>query len=113
MLRLCCRVSSLRLAAKTLQSPERGSLTCLSLDNHESRLLLASTVEAAVAIYDVLEAGKQSGSAEDVHKPVGLVDKSTPEGHKFSISSVAWYPVDTGLFVSGSYDHSIKVRQDC
>ena len=113
MLRLCCRVSSLRLAAKTLQSPERGSLTCLSLDNHESRFLLASTVEAAVAIYDVLEAGKQSGSAEDVHKPVGLVDKSTPEGHKFSISSVAWYPVDTGLFVSGSYDHSIKVRQDC
>ena len=30
-------------------------------------------------------------------------------GHAFTVSSVAWYAIDTGLFVSGSFDKTVKV----
>jgi DNA excision repair protein ERCC-8 len=30
-------------------------------------------------------------------------------GHSASVSSCCWYPVDTGLFVTGSYDHTVKL----
>jgi DNA excision repair protein ERCC-8 len=29
-------------------------------------------------------------------------------GHKHSVTSVQWYPVDTGLFISASNDHTLK-----
>ena len=53
---------------------------------------------------------------------MGKIDRNSPEGHKYSVSCVSWYPVDSGLFISGSYDNTIKVskrkskptcKQDC
>lgn len=29
--------------------------------------------------------------------------------HKYSVTSVTWYPFDTGMFVTSSYDTTIKV----
>ena len=30
-------------------------------------------------------------------------------GHKHSVTAVQWYPMDTGLFISGSTDGSVRV----
>ena len=43
------------------------------------------------------------------HEALFTVDKSVPQGHVYSVSSVQWYPVDTGLFVTGSYDKNINL----
>ncbi|CAN8291204.1 unnamed protein product [Cochlearia groenlandica] len=43
------------------------------------------------------------------HKSIFTVDKQHENGHKYAVSSAIWYPIDTGLFVTGSYDHYVKV----
>ena len=35
------------------------------------------------------------------HGALFSVTKQAPQGHRFSVTAVAWYPVDSGLFVSG------------
>ena len=47
-----------------------------------------------------------SGAAQ--HDAVFKVDRGRL-GHTFTVSSVVWYTIDTGLFVTGSFDKTIKV----
>lgn len=43
-----------------------------------------------------------AGAAEHTeHAALCSISKQTPGAHRFSVSAVAWYPVDAGLFVSG------------
>lgn len=44
------------------------------------------------------------------HKALFKVERSNPDSHKFSVTSAVWYPIDTGMFVSGSFDQEVKVR---
>lgn len=44
------------------------------------------------------------------HKALFKVDRSNPDCHKFSVTTAVWYPVDTGMFVTGSFDHEVKVN---
>lgn len=43
------------------------------------------------------------------HRSILLVDKQHENGHKFVVSMAVWYPVDTGLFVTASFDQYVKV----
>jgi DNA excision repair protein ERCC-8 len=38
------------------------------------------------------------------HGALFSVTKQAAQGHRFSVTAVAWYPVDSGLFVSGRVD---------
>ena len=49
-----------------------------------------------------------SGAAQ--HDAVFKVDRGRV-GHAFTVSSVVWYAIDTGLFVSGSFDKTVKARR--
>lgn len=35
--------------------------------------------------------------------------RSSRHVHKFSVETVQWYPYDTGMFVSSSFDKTMKV----
>lgn len=35
--------------------------------------------------------------------------RSSQHVHKFSVETVQWYPYDTGMFVSSSFDKTMKV----
>jgi DNA excision repair protein ERCC-8 len=37
------------------------------------------------------------------------VNRTAPGAHAFTVTVVLWYPVDTGLFVTGSFDHKVQV----
>jgi DNA excision repair protein ERCC-8 len=37
------------------------------------------------------------------------MDRNSRDAHRFLVSCVAWYPIDTGMFVTGSYDASIRI----
>lgn len=80
------------------------------VDLTEGRYLLSSGSDASVAVYDVQRATDYDGNGLIAkHKPIAVVDKQHEQGHKYAISTAIWYPIDTGLFITGSYDHYINV----
>lgn len=52
-----------------------------------------------------------SNTAAGVAASTTLAARGPPpaEGHRHSVTSVQWYPLDTGLFVSGSTDGTVRV----
>eukprot|EP00268_Persea_americana_P059679 TRINITY_DN7356_c0_g1_i9.p1 TRINITY_DN7356_c0_g1~~TRINITY_DN7356_c0_g1_i9.p1 ORF type:complete len:457 (+),score=73.28 TRINITY_DN7356_c0_g1_i9:134-1504(+) len=105
------RLSSLDLSnRKEIVSPHRGAINSLQVDLTEGRYLLSGASDGSVAVYDVQHATDYvEGSLIAKHKSLFFVDKQHEHGHKYSISSAIWYPVDTGLFITGSFDRFIKV----
>lgn len=76
----------------------------------EGRYLLSSASDASVAVYDIQRATDYDESGLIAkHKHICLVDKQHEQGHKYAISTAIWYPIDTGLFITGSYDHYVNV----
>lgn len=76
----------------------------------EGRYLLAGASDATVAVYDIQRATAHEGHGLIAkHKSLFVINKQHEHGHKYAISSAIWYPIDTGLFVTGSYDHHINV----
>ncbi|XP_071711684.1 WD repeat-containing protein ATCSA-1-like [Rutidosis leptorrhynchoides] len=105
------RSSSLQLSNyKDIVSPHRGSINSLQVDLTEGRYLISGASDASLAIYDIQRASDfEGGGLIAKHKPILVVDKQHENSHKYAISSAIWYPIDTGLFVTGSYDHHINV----
>jgi DNA excision repair protein ERCC-8 len=42
-------------------------------------------------------------------RPLARVLRGQPCAHRFLASCVAWYPLDNGMFASGSYDCTVGV----
>ncbi|PNT02477.1 hypothetical protein POPTR_014G016100v4 [Populus trichocarpa] len=108
------RISNLQLSNyKDVVSPHRGSINSLQVDLTEGRYLLSGASDASASVFDIQHATDFEGGGEGAliakHKSLITIDKQHQNGHKFAISSAIWYPIDTGLFVTGSYDHYIKV----
>ncbi|KAM1088834.1 hypothetical protein ACFX15_016136 [Malus domestica] len=105
------RIQTLQLSNhKDFISPHRGSVNTLQLDLTEARYLLSGASDASAAVFDVQRGTDYGGGgAITRHKCLFVVDKQHEHGHKYAVSSAVWYPVDTGLFVTGSYDHHINV----
>ncbi|KAK4779370.1 hypothetical protein SAY86_006898 [Trapa natans] len=105
------RVASMQLSnSKDIVSPHRGSINSLQVDLTEGRYLLSAASDASVAVYDVQQPQDyEGGGLIAKHKSILVLDKQHEEGHKYAVSSAVWYPIDTGLFITGSYDNSIKV----
>ncbi|KAK6116014.1 hypothetical protein DH2020_008283 [Rehmannia glutinosa] len=105
------RVSSIQLSNyKEIVSAHRGSVNSLQVDLTEGRYLLAGASDATVAVYDIQRAtGYEGHGLIAKHNSLFVINKQHEHGHKYAISSAIWYPIDTGLFVTGSYDHHINV----
>ncbi|XP_028928142.1 DNA excision repair protein ERCC-8 isoform X2 [Ornithorhynchus anatinus] len=48
-------------------------------------------------------------SAQWAEPPTLLLRRSHPAVHKFSVETVQWYPHDTGIFTSSSFDKTLKI----
>lgn len=105
------RICSLELAnRKEIISAHKGAVNSIQIDLTEGRYLLSGASDGSAAVYDIQQAtGYDGGGLVAKHKSLFVVDKQLEHGHQYGISSVFWYPVDTGLFVTGSFDHHVKV----
>lgn len=83
-------------------------LLIIQIDFTEGRYLLSSASDASVAVYDVQRPSQCDGFISK-HTCLFVVDKQHELAHKFAVSSAIWYPIDTGLFITGSYDHHVNV----
>ncbi|KAL9306707.1 putative transcription factor WD40-like family [Arabidopsis thaliana] len=105
------RILSLQLSnRKDFVSPHRGSVNSLQVDLTEGRYLLSGAADGSAAVFDVQRATDYEASGLIAkHKCIFTVRKQHENGHKYAISSAIWYPIDTGMFITGSFDHYVKV----
>ncbi|CAL0305788.1 unnamed protein product [Lupinus luteus] len=105
------RISDLQLSNhKEIVSSHKGSINSLQIDFSERRYLLSAASDSSVAVYDIQRATNyEGGGVISKHSSLFVVDKQHESGHKYAVSSAIWYPIDTGLFITASYDHHINV----
>ena len=105
--RCLCRLSKLDISKETyIESKHEGGLSGLCLDHNESRYLLASASDSSFAAYDTTVSCSPDEGSQCLFK----VDRNSPDGHAYAVTSAIWYPVDTGLLVTGSADNTVKVH---
>ncbi|EFJ43451.1 hypothetical protein VOLCADRAFT_65806, partial [Volvox carteri f. nagariensis] len=95
--------------SRSLICPFTGGVTCMELDKTEDRFLLAAAADTTIALYDTHVGSEKATTLIAPLFSCRGRHNNAERGHKYLISSVAWYPVDTGLFVTGSYDCTAKV----
>ncbi|GJM92499.1 hypothetical protein PR202_ga08975 [Eleusine coracana subsp. coracana] len=105
------RAASLALSnRKEFATPHHGAVNSLQVDLTEGRYLLSGASDGSAAVFDVWNATEYDETGFIAkHRNILLVDKQHENGHKFAVSAAIWYPVDTGLFITASYDHFVKV----
>uniref|UniRef100_A0A2P2LJD3 WD-repeat protein n=1 Tax=Rhizophora mucronata TaxID=61149 RepID=A0A2P2LJD3_RHIMU len=105
------RIANLQLSNfKDIVSPHRGSVNSLQVDLTEGRYLLSGASDSSAAVFDVQRATDyEGGGLIAKHRCIFAVDRQHESGHRYAVSSAVWYPIDTGLFVTGSYDHTVKI----
>ncbi|CEG67633.1 hypothetical protein RMATCC62417_04031 [Rhizopus microsporus] len=95
------RVYDLELSrTKEFALSHRGGVTCIRIDNSEQRYLLSGGGDGKVHIYDL-------DSMTEKNEPIASAARM--DQHKYAVTSLSWYPADNGLFVTSSYDSTIKV----
>ncbi|KAI8817947.1 WD40-repeat-containing domain protein [Fimicolochytrium jonesii] len=111
-------------------------VNALQVDHVESRFLLTGSADFTVHLYDLEAspndrlAGRDGGRGNRVNtrsertlngqipalqtnngvivsRPIATLERT--RAHTFAVTSVQWYPTDTGLFITGSMDSTVKV----
>lgn len=79
----------------------------LDIDAVEGRYLLSAGKDRTIAIHDTqMPLGVRSGHGCPV---VAHVARSSRNAHESSVSTVRWFPFDTGVFVSSGMDGALKI----
>ncbi|XP_062509442.1 DNA excision repair protein ERCC-8-like [Corticium candelabrum] len=82
------------------------AVKALDIDSVEGRYLLTGAADGGLAIFDVRNT---SGSDKWMAPVVCTVEGKVAPGHQYMVSSVQWYPHDTGMFFTSSTDQTLKV----
>ena len=71
-------------------------------------------VVCAPPVLQIVQMPSSRNGAVEQHEVLAVNEgnargRENASGHKFSVSGCCWYPVDTGMFVTSSFDHTVKV----
>uniref|UniRef100_A0A672JD54 DNA excision repair protein ERCC-8 n=1 Tax=Salarias fasciatus TaxID=181472 RepID=A0A672JD54_SALFA len=107
------RVESTRRVLSLKLNPDRdvdrihgNGINTIDIEAVEGRYMLSGGADGVIVIYDLENFG---GKPQYTCKAVCTVGRSSRHVHKFSVETVQWYPYDTGMFVSSSFDKTMKV----
>lgn len=94
------------------------AVNSLSLERNGYRYLLSGSADSLIKLWDLHSQTGCQNSVErrpfdDYDNPISTFDNiaTVPRktAHSFGVSAVHWWPYDTGMFVSASFDHTVKV----
>lgn len=74
----------------------------MDLEGIEHRFLLSCAADGTIAIYD-------TALSRNPIVPAATITKQFVGAHQSVVSCVSWYPVDTGIFLSGGHDEKLIV----
>jgi len=83
-----------------------NGINTLDIEVIEGRYMLSGGADGVIVIYDLENNTKE---LQYTCKAISTVGRSSRYVHKFSVETVQWYPHDTGMFVSSSFDKTMKV----
>ncbi|KAI8079841.1 excision repair cross-complementing rodent repair deficiency, complementation group 8 [Halteromyces radiatus] len=99
------RIYNVQLSqSKEVARAHRGGVTCLKMETIEQRYLMSGGSDGRIHIYDLHMSPKGKYT-----KIVPIASVSRYERHKYAVSSLSWFPFDTGMFISSSFDKSIRI----
>jgi DNA excision repair protein ERCC-8 len=103
------RARDVRLSeCRDIDPPTPGAeISCLAVDEVEERYLLCGYSDGSLAVIDVED---RPAAARSKFEAVIKIDRTrAPHGHSFGVTGAVWYPKDTGLFITSSFDKTVKV----
>ncbi|KAF8058843.1 ATCSA-1 [Scenedesmus sp. PABB004] len=110
---LAHRLGALALSrGAALETSQAGGIRWMDLDGVEQRYLLTGAADSTIEAFDVLAtqaADAADAGASRALRPLFTIARGQPAAHRYQVTSLCWYAVDTGLFVSGSADCEVKV----
>ncbi|KAM9093912.1 DNA excision repair protein ERCC-8 isoform 1-T1 [Sarcophilus harrisii] len=83
-----------------------NGVNTLDIEPVEGRYMLSGGSDGIIVLYDL------ENFSRKVHytcKAVCSVGRNHPDVHKYSVETVQWYPHDTGMFTSSSFDKTLKI----
>ncbi|KAI7871921.1 WD40-repeat-containing domain protein [Spinellus fusiger] len=92
------RAYKLEASQKKYTTVHRGAVNAMSSEQVEHRYLLSGGVDGLLYVYD----------GQDQRSPIRPM-AGVEQGHTFAVSSVGWFPFDTGLFISSGLDGRVCV----
>ncbi|KAM4616059.1 DNA excision repair protein ERCC-8 isoform 1-T1 [Polymixia lowei] len=83
-----------------------NGVNTIDIEVIEGRYMLSGGADGVIVIYDLENCSRK---LQYTCKAISTVGRSSRYVHKFSVETVQWYPHDTGMFVSSSFDKTMKV----
>lgn len=84
-----------------------GAINSLSVEKVEERYLLSGGGDSSIKLWDLDSTVVEQSTGESKIECIGQIPRK--EGHKYGVSHVQWWPFDNGLFVSSSFDNTVKI----
>lgn len=101
------RVLSLDLNKnKDVERVHENGINVLDIEPVEGRYMLSGGSDGIIALYDLENLTRKPSYMCKVLCKIG---KGHPDVHHFSVETVQWYPHDTGMFTSSSFDKTLKI----
>lgn len=80
-----------------------AAVNALALEQTDHRYLLSGSGDSSIKLWD-------TAAAEDrTDRATAIATIPRRSAHHFGVSALAWWPQDSGMFLSASFDHSVKV----
>lgn len=103
-----------------LNCHSNAAVNSLSIDS-DKRFVLSGCANSSIKLWDLNQSEETGYNPTDVDSDLDI-DYDNPtsvigniatiprkSAHEFGVSSIQWWPYDTGMFVSSSFDHTVKV----
>lgn len=92
--------------AKTFPTNCHGgaAVNSLALEDSDYRYLLSGCADSSFKLWDLKP---ENDEQDDHYTAIATIPRRS--AHQFGISAVKWWPFDTGLFLTASFDHLVKV----
>ncbi|GCC27146.1 hypothetical protein chiPu_0005568 [Chiloscyllium punctatum] len=91
---------------RDVQRIHGSGINTLDIDPVDGKYMLSGGSDGIIAIYDLENVTKK---LQYTCKAICTVGRSHDHVHKYSVETVQWYPCDTGMFTSSSFDKTLKI----